>query len=363
MSAPIRKRRFPRPPRRAIPTVPGIFALIAPTFLGLAAVTATNNLLFLLLGATLGAVVLSGILSERNLRPIQIRVAPLGPIYAGAMTRLEVRFHREKAPAPAFDLRFREIPGGNFWPWARVAPGEALNVHLPVLEERSDRRIGERRFERRGLTALHEAELATRFPFGLLIKSKDVDADLQVLVRPRRVERPAELVRPPGVSGLGEAAVNRGLGLDVFGLREREERDPEHRVHALRSLALGRPVVLEMTGMERPRAELGVVTSPEADPEALERALEYAQATLRGWIDEGFAVGLTTHSASFAPGEAGLDTLLDHLARLSPEPAPTFERRPSSWLVPMGASAPTGVSTFGVGVDGRLHGNALESAA
>ncbi|MEL6185482.1 MAG: hypothetical protein AAFU79_12735 [Myxococcota bacterium] len=358
-----RKRRFPRPPRRAIPTVPGIFALIAPTFLGLAAVTATNNLLFLLLGATLGAVVLSGILSERNLRPIRIRVMPVSPIYAEAPARLEVRFLRDEARGPAFDLRYREIPNGNFWPWARVQPGEVLDVHLPVMEDRTARCLGERRFARRGRVALHEAELATRFPFGLLIKSKDVDTDLEVLVRPRRVDRPPELARPPGVTGMGETAQHRGLGLDVYGLREREERDSEHRVHALRSLALGRPVVLEMTGTERPRAELGVATGPDADPESLERTLEYAQAALRAWDEEGFAVGLTTHSGSFAPGEVTLDGLLDHLAGLQPELSRGTARVPSSWLVPAGAAAPAGVATFHVALDGTLSEGAREQAA
>ena len=115
-----RLRRMLRPPRRAIPTVPGLFALAAPTFLGLAAVTATNNLLFLLLGATLGAIVLSGILSERNIKTIRVGVRPVAPVYAAEVARLQVRFHRKVARSSAFDLRFREAPGPLLrWPWTK----------------------------------------------------------------------------------------------------------------------------------------------------------------------------------------------------------------------------------------------------
>ena len=42
--------RFMHPPRRAIPTRAGLFALGAPIVLGVAAVNASNNLLFILLG-------------------------------------------------------------------------------------------------------------------------------------------------------------------------------------------------------------------------------------------------------------------------------------------------------------------------
>src|SRR5688500_10591939 len=43
-----------RPPRRLIPTRAGMFTLGAPLILGIAAINAGNNLLFLLLGASLG---------------------------------------------------------------------------------------------------------------------------------------------------------------------------------------------------------------------------------------------------------------------------------------------------------------------
>ncbi len=338
--------RLPRPPRRAIPTGPGWFALIAPTFLGVAAVTATNNLLFLLLGATLGTVVLSGILSERAIRDIEVRVRALGPVYAGRPVRLEVRFCRPAPGPPRFDLRFRES-GSMF---RRVRPPDVLVAAISVLEGQHDAVLAPRTFPARGKVRLGRCEVATRYPFGLLTKAKDVDPGLVLLVRPRWVEPPRALESPPTDAGDTETAKRRGLGFDVYGLRERAEHDPIHRVHALRSLALGRAVVLEMDGTDRPVAELGVMSTPDADPEALERALELAQALLTAWSGRGYAVGLTTTRECFEPGS--LDRMLDHLAALDPAPLGLTARRPGLWLVPAGAPLPPSGRVLAVGPSG-----------
>ena len=349
-----RMRRALRAPRRAIPTIPGLFALGAPTFLGLAAVTATNNLLFLLLGATLGSIVLSGILSERCIQPIQVRLRSTGPAYAEEATRIEVRFKRKKADQTAFDLRFRELPRGNYWPFLtrRIRPPQILQAQLPVLEGREASVMASRVFKGRGQAQLDLCEISTRYPFGLLTKSKDVEPNFMLLVRPRRIERPAELFRPPGVSGVGVSSHKKGSGVDLYGLRERNEQDPWHRVHALRSLTVGRDVVLEMTGTERPIAEIGVATDSTADPEALERALELAQSALLGWIHEGFDVGLTTFSKSYAPGEVEPNVLLDHLAVVVGTPHCVADGRPGTWLVPEGASCPYDAAILDVGSSG-----------
>src|SRR5437870_11471464 len=91
-----RRRKRIRPPRRAIPTRAGLFALGAPIVLGVAAVNASNNLLFMLLGGVLGAIVLSGILSERNIRGVRARVEPVSSVYAGEPCRLKVTLERER---------------------------------------------------------------------------------------------------------------------------------------------------------------------------------------------------------------------------------------------------------------------------
>lgn len=336
------RARF-RPPRRAIPTRAGVLVLFSPVVLGIAAVTASNNLLFMLLAASLGAIVLSGILSERNIRGVKASLRTVGPAYAGEPARLEVRYRRHPALGDAFALQVRELVPGVWRPFGRrPAAPEIVDAFLPVLEAGQGRATCARIFTRRGPARVATCELITRFPFGLLYKCRDVPVELDVLVRPRRVSVPRSLEDPRQSAGEGDHAERRGVGFEIHGLRERQDWDELRRVHALRSLALGREVVLETSEPERPTAWLGVAATPSADPEALERALEVASAVLTAWEGQGYAVGLALPEATYLPGELSLDGLLDALAALEPGAVePRDARRwPGLWLVPRGAEAP-----------------------
>jgi uncharacterized protein (DUF58 family) len=336
-----RIRRFMHPPRRAIPTRAGLFALGAPIVLGVAAVNASNNLLFMLLGGVLGAIVLSGILSERNMHGVVASVRPLSNAYANEPTRLLVTLEREDGSTPFYALMLKERRGDTFFLdlIARRSRAELLSVTMPIVAGKTERRLGTRVFEARGEGKLGRCELLTRYPFGLLTKSRDVDVDVVVLVRPKRVEVPEALADPGRVAIDGDAAERRGVGLEVYGLREKEDRDAFQRIHALRSLTLGTDVVIETDAVERPMAWLGVENRSGADPIAFERALEVAQAVLVEWDRRGFAVGLATCSGMYPPNTASLDTILDVLAKLELVDG-DIERRiePPIWIVPSGAS-------------------------
>ncbi len=334
-------QRILHPPRRAIPTRAGLFALATPIVLGVAAISSTNNLLFILLGAALGSIVLSGVLSERNLRGVQVSVKSSSATYRGEPTRLVVEFSRptKRDFRPAYGLRIRERPKGLSLLRFAAGPqdGGKLDVTLAVLDKERVMRVGERTFEYRGKAKLLPCELITQFPFALLNKSRDIDADVDILVRPRRVPVPEALVDPRGVAPDGDNAVTRGAGVEVYGLREREDRDSLLRVHGLRSLALGKEVVLETAGVERPMAWLGVVNQLGGDDEAFERTLEVASATLTEWVTRGYAVGLVTLDGRFFPDETSTERMLDILALLEPvdhvdvkNPEGVF------WLMPKG---------------------------
>lgn len=356
----VRSIRWPRPPRRAIPTAPGLFALIAPTILGLAAVTATNNLLFLLLGASLGSIVLSGILSEQNIQPVRVYLRPLSPAYAGQALRIEVQFKRSHKSHPAFDLRFKEASEIQILPsWKTPrAPPDVLDARVEVMEGQEARVVTERIFLERGRVELPTCEISTRYPFGLLVKSKDVFPTLDLWVRPKRVECPSELMSPPGKALEDGDAAQIGLGTDIYGLRERTDRDAIHRIHALRSLSLGKEVVLEMSDVNNPTAELGVATGDTAHPEAFERTLEYAQAIMKSWSERGFAVGLVTYSQKFSPSRK-LEAAFDHLAQVKPSalaPVALGTRHgPRVWLVPQGVSSPSVAPVIRVSASGEIR--------
>jgi hypothetical protein len=232
-----------------------------------------------------------------------------------------------------------------------------LEVQVPVLEDRRAEKIGARFFAKRGRAEIGHCELTTRYPFGLLIKARDAEVDVDVLVRPKRIECPKELEDPRGLASDGDASEKRGLGLDVYGLRERDDRDPMLRVHALRSLALGRDVVIETAGVEKPIATIGIANFIGAETEAFERALEVAQATLVAWDARGFAIALVTATELVAPDALSMTAMLDKLALLSLE-APELRANPHNalWIVPRGANAPAGARVVAlVDASGRVE--------
>ncbi len=322
-----------RPPRRVLPTRAGIFALSAPFVLGIAAINSSNNLLFLVLGACLALIVVSGVVSEQMVVDVEAEIRPPTALFAGEVSTIAVTVHRRRFRAgkgPIFDIRVRER-------WMtrerRPEPKERLEGRVAVIDGQEGTVLAERYFPRRGLVTLWPLELLTRYPLSLLTKAKDLDVTTTVLVRPRRVEVPAELLTPSGRAIEGERSVRTGLGIDVFGLREREERDSVYRIHAMRSLSVGRDVVVETEALERPVAWLGVWNWPGAQPEAFERALELAQAALSSWDERGFVAGLRTVRQRFGAEASGTSAALDALANLGLDAAPVPPTE-GLWLVP-----------------------------
>ncbi len=339
-----------RPPRRAIPTRAGLLVLSAPIVLGVAAISATNNLLFIMVGAALGAIVLSGVLSESNLRGVRARIEPVSPAYAGEPARLRVIAERElPAKHPSYGLSVRERSGSIWQLFFRRDP-RLLDVMIPILESRQAEAVGQRVFERRGRASLYRTELVCTYPFGLLHKARDLDVRIDLIVRPRRVPVPHRLQDPRAIRAEGELSSRRGIGIEIHGLRERRDGDALHRLHALRSLSLGTDVMVETTGMEKPTAWLGVANDEGVDPEAFEHAVELASAVLAEWDRRGYAVGLSTVSSRFMPGEASLERLVETLALLEPEKAIRGEAGPGVWLIPDGGTSrgtPISVSARG----------------
>lgn len=327
-----------RPPRRIFPTRAGWVALGAPFVLGMAAINAGNNLLFLLLGAALGAIVISGIMSERALSGIRVELQALGPARAGERSRFGLQIRRElfePGDNPAFGLMVREQRT-----WAERKQSEGLLFAIfPRIEGAQGKVIASRVFEKRGLAKIRPLELRTIYPFGLLTKSKDIPLERKLIIWPRVVPVPGVLEQPAGRSRQEGHSQGRGLGTELYGLRERTERDSLNRVHARRSLALGREVVIETEEQERPQAWIGVVSNSQSSLDAFERVIEIACQTMARWSELGFRVGLCVGEKKYSPDIHGLRALIDVLALLQPasEQALPENLFPGAlWLIPEG---------------------------
>lgn len=292
-----------RPPRTLKVTAAGRTFLLLTLGVGLGALNTGNNLLYLVLGLQLATVVVSGVLSERVLRHLEVRRLGADAAFAAEpfAYRWAVRARRGRGWALTLSERSPDLSG------------EARLGVLPPGEERVVR--GTLLCPRRGPVALEELSVTTTFPLGLFAKSRVFrGAPEQLLVYPRR--RPAGGQRPAGEHGpLGTVPDPRradGQG-EPAGLRPLRDGEPARGIHWLKSAAGGALLKVEREREERHAYELSL--APAKGP-ALEAECERLAALATSLIAQGHEVGLTTPERRLRPalGQRQLMRVLQALA-------------------------------------------------
>ncbi len=312
------RSRF-RPPRSLRATRPG-WCFVAIIFgVGFAALNTGNNLLYLVFALMLAFLVLSGILSETSLRGIRVeRVLPR-EIFAGASNPVRIRIRNRQSRVAAFALSIEDRLAPQALRRGPAAAGRCfvLRVGPDSVVDRSYALVP----ERRGELELASLRVSTRFPFGLFVKSVEIEAPETALVYPAIAPiepgRAAagsreETDQRPGRSPVGDALV---------GVREFERGDRTARVHWRRSIRSGRLVVGEREGQTAAEVEILLLLSREMTPAAIESRISRAASELVHHLEAGDRVGLRTRSVRFAPatGPGHRRELLAFLARLEPE--------------------------------------------
>jgi uncharacterized protein (DUF58 family) len=299
-------REWLRPPRRLRFTRAGAFFTIGVIALGFATLNTGNNLLYLLLGALLGLIVVSGWLSEQAIQRIRIvRRAPHGVAGEPMAINYEVHNGKRRLPSVALELREADAEIVGFVPI--IAPGKSAIARVHVT------------FARRGVYRLHHFTLSTTFPFGLFVKERDVVFPGTIVVWPRSNRRVRE-ARKGGMrtrrSGAEQASAVTGGRGDYRSLRPYRSGDDPRDVHWRSTARFPEPVVREY---ERESAEtlwialdLRTAASESAEAAIETAASLAARATLRGE-----RVALITNDTVIDPGTgpAQLERVLDTLAR------------------------------------------------
>ncbi len=297
----------------------GLFT--AATFaVGFAAVNTGNNLLYLLLGAMLGLIAVSGWLSERVIRKLEVhRRVPRG-VTAGRPCRIRylVRNPRRRIPSFALELGEEGLPGRAY---VQILPAGASVVVS-----------SETRFHRRGIVRLSAVTLSTSFPFGFFLKERDVAQPGEVVVWPRTDRPVREPHLPAGLrmqvraSAAAATAATRG---EYRALRSYRVGDDPRDIHWRTSARLARPVVREYDsgGTESLWICLDTRSGPGDDAEAaVEIAASLAARVLRSGRRVGFAApGLLVEEGE---GPMHLEALLTALARVDFHPGAPPPRPP-----------------------------------
>ncbi len=347
------KRRGSKPTRRRLdgktrgraartvglrPTAGGLAFLGGTVLMGMTAVDTDANLMLLIFGLCVGALVLNALYGWRTLRSLTVRrvvpdVAVAGQLFA---IRYEVTNGRRWGAARPVHI---EDPLGKAAPMPMpeafvplLRPGESVTLVAAVASPA------------RGVLRFTSVRLSTRFPFHLFAKRTVHPCEQEVVVFPK-IGRLAAAVGPP--SGAMKTSTSSGRAGHVrgdeeyYGVREYRAGDNPRRIHWRRTAVTGQLMVREMA---KPQGrKLWCIVDTRIDrgdlrsAERLEQAISAAATVICDALERGSRIGLVCSGEPLVvlPPGAGRayrprlltelairtrnteDRLADHIRRLS----------------------------------------------
>ena len=174
--------------RRIRFTMGGALFSVGSLAIGFTAINTGNNLLYLLFGAMLGFIALSGWLSERVLRQLEIRRHTPRGVTVEKPIRITYYVTNRKRLFPTLAVYLIEEGLAEPAFISRVGASESVAVGSV------------NHFVQRGVYSLETLTLSTSFPFGLFTKERDVPMPGEIVIWPR-TDRPVRLPAPPGGRG------------------------------------------------------------------------------------------------------------------------------------------------------------------
>jgi uncharacterized protein (DUF58 family) len=306
-----------KPWRRHLKTTREGKAFIAVTIgVGLAAFNTGNNLIFLVLGFMLSLIVLSGILSEMVIRRVRVARRPPERAFAGATSLVELELFNKKKRVPSYSLEVEDL--------AEEERSERRCYFLKVGAN-SRQVAGYRRTpERRGYLRFSGFRVATRYPFGIFEKWRNLYVPGEMLVYPALLAED-RATRADYALGSERPMGRVGPGTEIVGLRDYAMGDEARDIHWMRSAGLGRLVVRER---ERDASSHLTITLDNARPrdagekweERFERAISRAATIAVSSVSRGVSVEVVargSRSPTVQPGSPA-DPVLRFLALLQP---------------------------------------------
>lgn len=303
---------FCHPYRRLYLTSAGWVFSAVTLGMGVVAINTGHNLFHLALALLLSAVIVSGLLSERNLRRVTVRRRLPAEITAGVAFPVTLELANTHPRRTLYSLEVSD--SSTFSPRARVAhvvalgPGQCETLsYLARVEKRG----------RHDFTTVH---LSTRFPFGLFEKVRVVPLRTPFVAYPRLREVRQADARAAGAEGSGGKPSR--LGEEILNLRGAQLEDDHRLIHWRTSARRGELTVKEFDQRKaRPRAIF--FDNRGSEGEAFEARVEHAAGLIRLFSRENVPLSFATWQAHFAVAGSrqGARAALHHLALLSPAPA------------------------------------------
>lgn len=298
-------------PRKLSFTREGKIVVLISIGLGFAAINTGNNLLYLVFGLSLALILISGFLSEYNIRSVR----PLRMPAMRAETGRPVSF---LLGAVNGNTRMSSF-GIDVWPlfegdnivteparFLELPPGATVDGPSSVI------------FGSRGKYNLYGVVVSTAFPFSFFRKSAVTPVAETVIVHPR-VHQIKEFDLPVAAEGEDESLPRAGRGFEFFGVRDFRTGDNPRNISHRLSAGRGQLIVREFEQTGNREVTIALVNVDPGDENGLDRAevaIEIAASIAVHLLARGRVVGLVSSFDVVLPGTgvAQADRILDYLA-------------------------------------------------
>lgn len=289
----------------------GLLFSFAMILVGIAAAVSANNLLFLIVAAMLGTLLISGLVSRLVLAGLELELILPDHISARRKTAARLRLRNTKRWMPSFSIH---VAGDGA---TRIL---AVPVYFPVtpggraLEEPVDVV-----FPRRGAHVENLFLFSTSFPFGFLEKTTLVTLRRETIVYPSIDPQPGFEELLTGIVGEIESNV-RGLGTDFYRIRPYEASESARYVDWKSTAHTGDLQVREYARDEQRRVEIFLDRSAPAPAQWFEKAIECCAFLAWELARQNLTVSFLSQGfRARCPDEGDVYTILRFLAFAEPQ--------------------------------------------
>jgi uncharacterized protein (DUF58 family) len=302
-----------RPPRKLRVTREGKWYLGVTLGVGIAAINTGNNLLYLLLGLLLSLVVISGAMSEVSLRQLTVvRRLPLRS-QVGRSHLVEIEVYNNKKQIPSYAIEVEDLREGQ--------PADKRCFFLKISPSSTQVAAYRRTPQRRGRDRHVGFRIATRFPFGLFEKSREIPSEGELIIYPAvdpvRIQR-----KDGGRPHNGDGRIGQGSGDEIAGIRPEREGDDPRDIYWRKSTLPGHRVMRERAREMSPETVLHLdvfrpLGMPQEEADArFERAVRDVASRAVAYVKAGDRVTVSTSSRHRlrVDRSSGIDPVLRFLA-------------------------------------------------
>ncbi|MBP9112165.1 MAG: DUF58 domain-containing protein [Polyangiaceae bacterium] len=214
----------------------GKFFLAITLIVGFTAVNTANNLLYLLFGLLFSLLLISFTMSEISLRDLTIiRRLPVRA-QVGRAHLVEIEVYNHKGRIPSYAIEVEDL--------RKDQPADKRCFFLKISPQSAQVTAYRRTPNQRGVDAHTGFRIATRFPFGILEKSREIVADGTLLIYPAvDPVPPLELHATGSLDGRGN--IEKGHGEELMGVKVMRPGEDVRDIYWKKTAIIGQPVVIE----------------------------------------------------------------------------------------------------------------------